>query len=230
MLILWGLTEVPCSRVGVTRKDCVVQAGLWAGIAAASVEKRTAHLLWGTSQDRNAVVYNLQNKPQSDFLLKGAFILQLEENRKEKKKESRKSRGKQGHRGTHLFCRSASSHSAALALSCPLLCSLPVQLAELRRCACGLSAGAGWQPGSDHEGQPTESPHGKIQYLGLQELHLSLPKTRLKRTYPWGGGWRHYQPEECVCFSIPVNLEGKGAYGWAPSYMLRLNIQAAVPS
>lgn len=76
-------------------------------------------------------------------------------------------------------CSAGLSHCATLALSCPLLCSLPLQLAELRRCACSLSAGQAVsqdRPLPQHQGQPTESPHRKIQYLGLQESHLSLPK------------------------------------------------------
>lgn len=96
--------------------------------------------LWATLQDRNALVCYLQNKPQSGFLLKGSFMLGLEENRKEKKKKSMESREKQGYGGNVLSCRSASPHSAVLAFSCPLF--LPCLSSSL------VSAGTGWQRGS----------------------------------------------------------------------------------
>lgn len=146
--------------------------------------------LWGTLQDRNALVCYLQNKPQSGFLLKGSFILGLEEKRKEKKKESRKSREKTRIRGSVLSCRSASPRSAALALSCPLLSPLPLQLAELRRCAC-RACQQGQAVSEDlllpqHVGEPTESPYRKTRRAvpAFAGIALIPAKTRLKKNLP----------------------------------------------
>lgn len=95
--------------------------------------------------------FYLQNKQQGGFLLKGSFISRQEGNRKAKK-ENVESREKQGYttqilRGESvLSCRSASPRCAALAFSCPLLSSLPPQLAEM--CLQSLLARAGCQQGS----------------------------------------------------------------------------------
>lgn len=226
-------TELPCSRVGLPRKDDVVQAGLWAKIAAASVEKRTAHSLVFGALCRTEmlwfVIYRIIHR--AAFCWKAPSLLGLEENRKEKRRKAWKA-GK-GYRGSVLSCRSAWPHSAASALCCPLWCSLPLQGAELRRCAGSLSAGAGCQPASaaaSARGRAHRTSRAKDPAPGFAGIALTPAKTRLKRTYAWGDGWWHYQPEECVSFSTRVYLEGKVAHGWAPNYMFRPNIQAAAPS
>lgn len=160
--------------------------------------------LWRTLQDRNALVCNLQNKPQSGFLLKSSFILGLEENRKEKK-ESMKSREKQGYGGSVLSCRSA-----------PLLCfgfllpfagSVPVQLVELRPCARICQQG---QAGREDLLLPQHRESSQISRWkdpvpGFAGIALIPAKTRLKRTNPRDDLWQHHQPKESVSSSVPVN-------------------------
>lgn len=234
MLILWGLKDWAAMQQGGTPQKELRCAG-WTGSQNSSClcreEDSSFACLWRTLQDRNALVCNLQNKPQSGFLLKGSFILGLEENRKEKK-ESMKSRAKQGYGGSVLFCRSASPHSCALAFCCPLLV---LCLSSWRSWGHVPTVCQQGQAGREdlllpQHRQSSQISRWKDPVPGFAGIALIPAKTGLKRTHSWDDLWQHHQPKESVSSRIPVNLKGKVAHGRTPSYMFRTNIQAAAPS
>lgn len=119
-------------------------------------------------------------------------LLHIRAGRKKEGKEEGKQekQGKTRIRGSVLSCRSASPRSAALALSCPLLSPLPLQLSELRRCAC-RACQQGQAVSEDlllpqHVGEPTESPYRKTSRAvpAFAGIALIPAKTRLKKTCP----------------------------------------------